>query len=185
MAGAGWKILKQTDLLDRSPYIKVIQQTILLEDGITQVPDFYRVETRPFVGVVAITPDDDVVVLRHYRLAAEGYIREIVTGARESRENPLESAQRELYEETGYEAADWTQIGRVIMDPNQYMNESYYFLARNARQVVQPNDNDLEEHTVELHPISSVRRMFGEGEFVTMASVVALGLAFNALNQEK
>ncbi|MCG8638356.1 MAG: NUDIX hydrolase, partial [Desulfobacterales bacterium] len=54
------------------------------------------------VAVVAITPDNKVLLVKQYRKACEQELLEIPAGKLESGENPLAAVLRELEEETGY-----------------------------------------------------------------------------------
>ena len=64
-------------------------------------------------GAVAIVPvkdDGSVVMVRQYRIAVEEELLEIPAGLMDPGEEPLETAKRELKEETGYTAEKWTHM---------------------------------------------------------------------------
>ena len=65
-------------------------------------------------------------------------------------EEPLVAAKRELLEETGYRAATWKFLGCFRTDLNRGNGMGWYYLATGAEMVRTAEDDDLEEHTLEL-----------------------------------
>jgi ADP-ribose pyrophosphatase len=81
------------------------------------------------VGVVAIGEDGSVVLVRQYRHAAQELLWEIPAGGREEGESPLETARRELAEETGYAAESWLGVGATFLAPGYSTELFWYFRA--------------------------------------------------------
>src|SRR5690606_37881018 len=65
------------------------------------------------VVVMALLDDDHVVMVRQYRYAVQQLILEFPAGKLDPGEAPLDCAQRELMEETGYSARQWTPLGQM------------------------------------------------------------------------
>jgi ADP-ribose pyrophosphatase len=65
--------------------------------------DFEVVVNPDTVAVVALTPEESVVLVREYRPGPERFLLELPGGAIDEGESPMEAATRELVEETGYE----------------------------------------------------------------------------------
>lgn len=62
------------------------------------------VERQPAVGIIAITEDDEIILIKQYRKAIDKEIYEIPAGMVDFGEEPQKAALRELKEETGYDA---------------------------------------------------------------------------------
>ncbi|MCA9581630.1 MAG: NUDIX hydrolase [Myxococcales bacterium] len=87
-------------------------------------------------GAAAIVPVDDqgnVILVRQYRYAADGYILEIPAGKLDAGEPPATCAPRELLEETGYVAESMTPLGFIYASPGFTDERIWLFLARGLR----------------------------------------------------
>jgi len=65
-----------------------------------------RVNCKGIVGIVPVTDDKEVVLIRQFRPPVKGYVIEFHAGLSEKENNLEEAARRELLEETGYAAKD-------------------------------------------------------------------------------
>jgi len=90
------------------PVFKVRSHIVTTQNGSTARRDI--VEHSGGVGICAITPQKKLVMIRQYRKAAEAVVWEIPAGKAEEGELPLRTAQRELREETGYDAAQFRSM---------------------------------------------------------------------------
>ena len=172
-----WKTRSRRTLLDRLPWLSVESHVVELPDG-SIVEDWPWLVGREFVNVVAVTGDGGFVVLRQVKYAVEGTSLAPVGGYLEVGEAPLPAAQRELLEETGYEADDWTSLGHYVVDGNRGAGVGHLFLARRARRVAEPAADDLEEQELLLLARSDVDAALRDGEFkvLSWAATVALAL---------
>ena len=82
------------------------------------------------VGILAIDDDGRVLMVQQYRYAFGRAMWEIPAGKREKGEEPLETAKRELQEETGAQAAHWLPLGTLIPSPGCYGETLWLFMAR-------------------------------------------------------
>ena len=69
------------------------------------------------VTVIAVTEDRRLVMIRNHRVAVGVRLLELCAGKLEPGEDPIESAGRELEEETGFSAASITSLGRFYTSP--------------------------------------------------------------------
>ena len=173
-----WKTLSRRVLLDHSKFLVVEEHAVELPDG--QVIDSWPwVITPDFVNVVAVTPDGLFVCFRQTKYGIEGTSLAPVGGFLEPGEVPLGAAQRELLEETGYEAEDWTALGCYRVDANRGAGIAHFYLARQAHRVGEPDSDDLEEQELMLLTLEEVQAALAAGDFKVLpwATVVSLALA--------
>ena len=91
-------------------------------------------ESSDWVNVVALTPEEKLVLVSQYRFGVQHTTLEIPAGLVEPGETPEQAARRELAEETGYTSDEWEYLGWVDANPAFLNNHCHLFLAKNARQ---------------------------------------------------
>ena len=86
------------------------------------------------VGIVAVTNENKVLMVRQYRYPMEEELLEIPAGKLDGGEDPLLCAKRELSEETGYTAAKYIDIGPIYPSPGFCREILFLYLARDLQQ---------------------------------------------------
>jgi len=84
----------------------------------------------PSVAIVAVDAQDRVVLVRQPRVPAGGTLLELPAGGVEEGEAPLETAKRELAEETGLHGGEWTELAAFFTTPGFCDEKMHLFLAR-------------------------------------------------------
>ena len=102
-------------------------------------------ETPDWVNIVALTPNDKILVVKQFRLGTEAVTTETPAGVMEEGEDPQDAAIRELAEETGYTTDDWTCLGWVEPNPAYQDNHCHQFLAQNVVRTQEVNQDDGED----------------------------------------
>lgn len=125
-----------------------------------------------WINVVALTPDDQVVLVRQYRHGTRCQTLEIPGGMIDPGETPLYAARRELREETGYAATRWVDLGVVEPNPAILTNRCHTWLALDVERAGEPQLDAGEVLVVELAPLGSIASMVRDGA-ITHALVIA------------
>ncbi len=175
-----WHILTSTALLDRLPWLRVWQDHVRLPNGV-EIPDFYRIEMPDWVQIFALTADERVPMVEHYKHGGGMTSLELPAGYIESGETPEEAARRELHEETGSEASNWRYLGRYFLDGNRGCGTSHIYLARDARQVAAPHLDTGEIMQLRWFTLDEVRAAWLGGDIHNLGILAGVGLALGTL----
>lgn len=176
-----WKTLSRRILLSHNKFLTVESHAVQLPDG-RVIPDWAWIIIPSAVIVLAVTADHRFLCFRQTKYAVDGFTLAPVGGMLEPNEIPLDAAKRELLEETGYEASEWVNLGSHILDPNRGIATMHLFLALHAKQITQPDSDDLEDQELLLLSRSAVESALKAGEFKILAWSAVVAMALNYLS---
>jgi ADP-ribose pyrophosphatase len=171
-----WKTLARRTVLDCGKYLSVEMHTVALPDG-QVIEDWPWVVTPDFVNVVVVTQAGRYLCFRQTKYSLDGVGLAPVGGYIDAGETPLAAAERELLEETGYEAARWVHLGSYPIDGNRGAGTGHFFLALGAEPVAARDADDLEEQELRLLTRDEVSAALDEGAFGVLPWAAALALA--------
>lgn len=172
-----WRVLREQLLLDRSPWLRVVEQDVMLPDGST-LTGFLLTEVRDYAMVFAVTPEGRVPLVHQYKHGWRSMAYDLPAGYLAPGEAPLHCAQRELLEETGLAAAQWEALAHPLLDSNRGGNRAHLFLARDARPVAAPQLEASEAGlAVEFFDLPRLLDLWQHDDTLGLASAAAIGLA--------
>lgn len=151
--------------------LKVHRDVVRLPDGSRGTREYIRHPGA--VAIVALFDDGRVLLERQFRYPHRRVFIEIPAGKLEPGEPHLDTAKRELLEETGYAAAEWSQVG-TIHTAIAYTDEAIHlFLAKGLKEGTRKLDQGefLETFSV---PFDEAIRMIRDGRITDAKSVAAL-----------
>lgn len=151
--------------------IRVKVDEVALPNGSTSTREI--VEHPGGVGILALDEEGFVYLVRQYRYAFARTLLEIPAGKREAGEAPFLTAQRELCEEIGATASDWTPLGDILPSPGCYGEVLYLYLARGLTFGAQQLDED-EFLSVERMPFEELAEQCVSGEIHDGKTVTAV-----------
>jgi 8-oxo-dGTP pyrophosphatase MutT (NUDIX family) len=136
-----------------------------------------------WVNIAAITPSEQIVIVRQFRFGVGKTTTEIPAGLVEPGESPLAAAQRELREETGYTSNEWVSLGSVDANSAFLNNQCHLWLARNARPTSSTALDASEDIQVDLLSLAELKTEIRAGRVSNSLSLLTLHKVFNL--QEK
>ena len=172
-----WKVAASRDLLDASPFLKVRVETVDLPDG-RRIEDYYQLDMPSFACIFAETEDGRVITYRQYRHGPRRVSLVFPGGHLSAGEDPLEAAKRELLEETGFEAASWTDLGGYMVNANQGGAVSHMFHATGCRRVADPQSDDLEETETLFLTRDELLAAIGRGEIALLTQIALVSMVW-------
>lgn len=134
-----WQTLS-SELKYQNPWIRVREDQILNPKGGAGVYGVVSMQNKA-IGIVPLDSEGNTWLVGQYRYALNEYSWEIPMGGGPVELDVLESAQRELREETGLLAARWTHIARLHTSNSVTDEEGFIFLAEDLTQ----GDSEPEE----------------------------------------
>ena len=170
-----WEILS-TETLTENEYFTVKKDRCRKKDG--SIVDPYYVIERPEVAIiVALTEENDVVLLNQYRHPIKQTGIEVPAGHIEKDETPEAGARRELKEETGYTVETMTKLQTNFASVGLLNQKIHIFLATGAKKTHELELDDNEELEVVLKSWQETLEMLHNGELQDIDSIAAILLA--------
>lgn len=136
--------------------------------------DFVVLNPPDWVNVVALTPDDHLVLVRQFRFGVDEFSLEIPGGVMEAGEEPVTAGLRELREETGYAGAPAKLLGGVHPNPAIQSNRCHFVFVEAATKSHELEWDQDEEIQVLTKPVEEVLALAHAGG-------ITHGLVLNAL----
>lgn len=99
-------------------------------------------------AAVAIDAQERVCLLKQYRYVADGWLWELPAGKLEPDEPPLATAQRELIEEAGVSARQWSPLGSYLSSPGIFTEVLHLFLATDVQPAAVAHE---QAEVIEVH----------------------------------
>lgn len=153
-----WKVLE-------SGYFRPRFRIDKCELGNGKLLDATIFEFRSWANIVALTKNNEVVLVSQYRHGVCDVLLEFPGGVVEDGEDPLDGAKRELLEETGYTSSKLVQVGQIYPNPALQTNTLYCYLALDAEKVSEQSLDAGEDIEVRLMPLDELIEMAKRGEF--------------------
>lgn len=152
---------------------------------------YYSYSRRDYVVIVATDEAGNYICVRQYRHGIKRVTTEFCAGGiercdgkeygsrldKDSAEDALAAAKRELMEETGYKSDDWKFLLSVPSNATMADNYANIFVAKSCRKVSGQSLDETEFLNVHLHTRKEIDEMIASGEFPQASHILALLLA--------
>lgn len=158
--------------------IRVYIDQVRMPDG--RSAEWERVAHPGAVGMVPLTDDGEVIMVRQYRHAVRGVLLEIPAGKLDMGEAPLDCASRELAEEVGMKAAEMIPLAEFFNSPGYSDERFFLYLARGLSPEQAETEPDEFLQLVNV-PLGSSLDLVSSGQIRDAKSIIGLTLARSLL----
>ncbi|WP_374948379.1 NUDIX domain-containing protein [Mucilaginibacter sp.] len=166
-----WQVTSVTDKYD-NPWINVTEYQVINPSG---NPGIYgKVHFKNLaIGILPLDDDMNTYLVGQYRFVLNEYSWEIPEGGGTIGTDPLEAAKRELLEETGLKASQWTELQRMHLSNSVSDELCIVYLARGLEQH-EAEPEDTEQLIVKKLPFDDLYQMVRNGEITDSVTVCAV-----------
>ncbi len=172
------EILKKTHIVHQGSFIDVYEDDVILP---SEKPGKRLYVKHPGgSGILAITPDNKVVLVKQYRYAIHENLLEIPAGKRDHDEDFLSTAKRELMEETGYGSNAFSLLTMIYPTPGYSDEVIHIFLAKNVYLLPEKSSGDDDEFiTIELVDLTTIKTLLSSQKIKDSKTLIALQYYLN------
>ena len=169
----GWEVLS-SEYMHREPWLTVRKDALKLANGHV-IPDYYVLEYPDWVNVVGVTKDERLLIISQYRHGIGKVSYEICAGVSEDGDgSPMESAKRELLEETGYGGGEWQEWTSMAPNSSTSNNWVHCYLATGIEKVAEPELEKSEDISVHLFTAEEVKELMLRGDIIQATQLTSL-----------
>ncbi len=158
-------------LLHRGKVFSVERASVVEPGGVAVVREIVR---HPGAAVILPLLDDGgIILIRQFRIAVDQNMWELPAGTLDPDEAPLQTARRELIEETGYRGTRWNKLAEFYPSPGFVSERMSLYLARGLRAGMA---NPEEDEKIAVHRFSTaqLRKMLAAGKIRDAKTLVGL-----------
>ena len=137
---------------------------------------FFLLNCQDWVNIIAITKENNIVMVKQHRFGTSKTELEIPGGIIEEEEEPMEAAKRELLEETGYEGNKFTYLGHVDPNPAFQTNKCHVTLIENCVLVSKQKLDPGEDIAVETVSQRNIQELIRDGTIRHSLVIAAFSL---------
>jgi 8-oxo-dGTP pyrophosphatase MutT (NUDIX family) len=166
-----WTILDQKDVYE-NPWIRLTEYQVINPSGGKGI--YGKVHYKHIaVGIIPLNSDWNTWLVGQYRFPLNQYSWEIPEGGGRMDEDPLDAAKRELLEETGLVAKEWTKILTMHLSNSVSDELSVIYLARDIEMQTSAPEETEQLVIKKLH-FDEVTDMMRNGEITDSMSVASI-----------
>jgi 8-oxo-dGTP pyrophosphatase MutT (NUDIX family) len=156
-------------------HIFTIRSDQVISPRTQQQQDVYVIDCGNWVNVIAVTPDQQLVMIEQYRHGSTTVELEIPGGMIDAKDaSPVAAGVRELCEETGYEGENPRVLGQIFPNPAIMSNTCYTVMVENCRCLHPVKFDHGEDLATRLVPIADLPQLVAGGKIKHSLVVVAL-----------
>lgn len=166
-----WKITSEETQYN-NPWINVTEFQVINPSGNPGIYGKIHFKNKA-IGILALDENQNTYLVGQYRFPLNQYSWELPEGGGPLESEPLDSAKRELLEETGLKASKWTEILRMYLSNSVCDEEAIIYLAQNLEQF-EAEPEETEQLMIRKLPFEEVYQMVCKGEITDAITIAAV-----------
>ena len=177
-------ICKQKSVIAKSRLFTIEEMHLQFSNGAQRVYERLKSHGHGAVLIVALTPGESLLLVREYAAGTDCYELAFPKGIIEHGETPIEAANRELREETGYAAQEFNWIRSMTLAPGYFGARIELIVAQGLYLSPLPGDEPEPPELIEW-PLTASLELLEKPDFTEARSIAALFLVKEWLNKRK
>lgn len=161
-----------------------VREDVCERDSDQRRASFFVIENPHWVNVIALTADEQVVLIEQFRHGSNEIVLEIPGGLIDDDEREETAAKRELLEETGYSSDEFVYLGRSRPNPAIQNNWVYHYAALNCERTADTAFDEHESVIAKLVPLNEIPGLI-EDEQITHSLVLAAFYKFERFKEKE
>jgi ADP-ribose pyrophosphatase len=167
-------VCKTQKYIISTKWLKVRRDTVQLSNNVI-LDDYYVIEKNDVALIIAINDSEEIILKREYRYPINQFTIELPGGTfNKETEHPLDTAKRELLEETGFEAKSWQNLGYLYDYPTKDTNKVFVFVAKNIERISGQKLDATEDILYEFYSLDKVKDLIANGEINVSGTVAGI-----------
>lgn len=173
--------LTSSKVVYQNPWISVREDTVVRPGGKDGI--FGIVDMKDGVTVVALDSEEYIYLTHEYSYAVGEHTLECISGGMDEREEVIDTAKRELQEETGGVSEEWIDLGNIVPFTSVIKSTNHVYLAKNVVLAHTQSTDEGEVIDVIRMPFREAYEKVCTGEIIHGASVVGILKTYILLKQ--
>ena len=169
-----------SELVFDNKWFKVQKDVVKLSTG-KIIDDYHMWKNNDVALIVAMTSDKKILLEKQYKHAADDLVIEVPAGFSDDNEDTIETAKRELLEETGYIGEEPILLGSLMNNPTKELGKTNVYLINNAHRISEPSLDSTEDIEVAEYTLEEVLTMIDSGTIITSGTIAAILLLIRKL----
>ncbi|PJJ83731.1 NUDIX domain-containing protein [Mucilaginibacter auburnensis] len=166
-----WQILSEQNVYDNK-WINVTEYQVINPSGNPGIYGKVHFKNRA-IGVLPLDADMNTYLVGQYRFVLNQYSWEMPEGGGPLNEEPIDAAKRELLEETGLKARNWTELQRMHLSNSVSDEFAIIYLATGLEQF-EPEPEDTEQLITRKIAFDEVYNMVCNAKITDSMTVAAV-----------
>lgn len=170
-----WKLLERKKVYG-SKFVNLYKDRVELPNG-SIIDDYIVVEKPNIVMVVATDNKNNVIILHEYKYGAGEILLTLPAGHKKENEQSINTAKRELLEETGFVGDDFEELSQIYDYPTKDIHKVYIVRAKNVLRKEKIRHEETEIINYELVSIDELKKQIENKKWKTSSALAAIALS--------